>query len=190
MKYILTPIILTYDDFNRDNDYLIVRHDSNESIDLIGNAIAHSKNIQNFEFQSLALSEAIQGSPVGKKYLRLAEPFLIGEFASNLTDELNRQVYILPSLDKLPSVTLLDYVLGLEYCVKFSGCCIGIDIAVSPEQAGKKLRQKRELERVYSSLHLDRIVILCLKTGFDSLALEHQLEKVVKCDNLIQIIDF
>jgi hypothetical protein len=155
----------------------------------IATAIEQSKNIQVCDFESSVLVEAIQGSPVGRKYLRLAEPFLICEFAADSIDELGRKVYTLPSLNTLPSITLLDYVLGLKHYIELSGCYIGIDVAFSLEQSGKKLRQKRELESVYSTLKFDRIVILCLTTDFIPQTLEFQLKTVVKSNELIQIIN-
>ena len=186
MEYTLTPVILTYDNFEPDEDSLTDGYESEHSI---ATAIAQSKNIQTYDFESSVLVEAIHSSPVGRKYLRLAEPFLICEFAADSIDELGRKVYTLPSLDTLPSVTLLDYVLGLKYYIKFSGCCIGVDVALSLDQAGKKLRQKRELERLYSTLKFDRIVILRLATEFNAQTLESQLKTVVKSNDLIQIVD-
>ena len=141
----------------------------------IATAIEQSKNIQVCDFESSVLVEAIQGSPVGRKYLRLAEPFLICEFAADSIDELGRKVY--------------TYVLGLKHYIELSGCYIGIDVAFSLEQSGKKLRQKRELESVYSTLKFDRIVILCLTTDFIPQTLEFQLKTVVKSNELIQIIN-
>jgi hypothetical protein len=177
---------LTYDISERNEDAAINGYSSEYSI---GTAIEQSRNIQTFNFESSALVQVIQGSPVGRKYLRLAEPFLIREFATDLIDELGRKVYTLPSLDTLPSVSILDYVLGLDHCLNFSGCCIGIDIALSLEQAGKKLRQKRELELVYSALNFDRIVVVRSTTEFSSQNLESQLKAVVKSNDLIQIVD-
>ena len=186
MEHTLTPIILTYDNFERNEDSLTDEYESKHSI---ATAIEQSKNIQTYDFESSVLVEAIHSSPVGRKYLRLAEPFLIGEFATDSIDELGRKVYTLPSLDTLPSVTLLDYVLGLKYYIKFSGCCIGIDVAISLVQSGKKLRQKRELESVYSTLKFDRIVIFRTSTEFNVQTLESQLKTVVKSNNFIQIMD-
>jgi hypothetical protein len=177
---------LTYDNFERDEDSFTGGYDPEQSI---ATAIEQSKNVQTCDLESSVLVEAIQGSPVGRKYLRLAEPFLICEFAADSIDKLGRKVYTLPSLDTLPSVTLLDYVLGLKYSVTLSACQIGIDVAFSLEQSGKKLRQKRELESVYSILKFDRIVILCLTTDFTPQTLESQLKTVVKFNNLIQIIN-
>lgn len=176
---------MTYDIFERNEDASINEYSFEYSI---GTAIARNKNIQTFDFESLALVQVIQSSPVGRKYLRLAEPFLIREFATDSIDELGRKVYTLPSLDTLPSVSILDYVLGLDYCVNFSGCCIGIDAALSLEQAGKKLRQKRELELVYSVLNFDRIVVVRSTTEFSSQTLESQLKTVVESSDLVYII--
>lgn len=177
---------MTYDNFERDEDFLT---DGCDPRFLITTAIEQSKNIQicNLKFETLAT--IIQSDPAGRKYLRLAEPFLIRDFATNAIDELGRTVYTLPDLATLPVVSIVDYVLGLKYYVEFSDCCIGIDVAINYESAGKKLRQQRELKSVYSRSIFDKIAILIVDKEWDSQILESQLKTVVESKEIIQIID-
>ena len=149
---------------------------------LLAAAIHQSKRIHAWDINSQALAEAISGDPAGRKHLKIAEPFLVKEFAEISIDELGRKSFTLPVLKDLPAVTILDRVLGLDYCVEFFGYRIGIDVTVNPNTEVRKLRKKRELASVYSHLGFDKIIILVVNETFDFQVLEAKLKLVNKSD--------
>lgn len=145
-------------------------------------AIHQSKRIYAWDIEPQFLADVISNDPAGKKHLKIAEPFLVQEFAEISIDELGRKSFTLPLLHELPAVTILDRVLGLDYCVEFFGYRIGIDVTVNPSTEVKKLRKKRELASVYSRLGFDKIVILVVNNTFDSQVLEAKLKLINKSD--------
>jgi hypothetical protein len=164
--------------FDQDRDYI----NGYAAECLLAGAIQQSKKIHTWDIESQVLAEAISRDPAGRKHLNIAEPFLVKEFAEISIDEIGRKSFTLPALIDLPAVTILDRVLGLDYCVKFFGYQIGIDVTVDPNTEVKKLRKKRELASVYSHLGFDKIVILIVNNTFDSQVLEAKLKLVNKYD--------
>ena len=165
-------------DFDRDDDQI----NGYAAECLLASAVQVSKKIHTWNIEPLVLAKAILADPAGKKHLKIAEPFLVREFAEISIDELGRKSFTLPILSDLPAVTSLDRVLGLDYCIEFFGYRIGIDVTVNPNAEAKKLRKKRELASVYSSLGFDKIVILVVNNTFDSQLLEAKLKLVNKSD--------
>lgn len=149
---------------------------------LLATAIHQSKRIHTWDIEPKVLAEAIFNDPAGKKHLKIAEPFLVREFAEISIDELGRKSFTLPLLHDLPAVTILDRVLGLDYCIEFFGYRIGIDVTVNPLMEVKKLRKKRELASVYSHLGFEKIMILVVNNTFDSQLLEAKLKLINKSD--------
>jgi hypothetical protein len=172
---------LAHDNFEREDDNELEGYAPEY---WLANAIQHSNMIHLLNLAAEDLAKAIESDPAGRKHLRIAEPFLATEFDKGATDERGRKFLILPSIVELPTVTTLDYILGLNDCVEFLGCRIGIGITTkeSLSSIGKKLRKKRELANVYSKLGFDKIVILVATSTFDPKVLESELKTVKNSD--------
>ena len=135
------------------------------------------------------IRDSIVETVIGKDILqiaRVAKPALFRQTFKILMSYPAQDISYTKLLGQLQDKGNTDLI---KHYIELSGCYIGIDVAFSLEQSGKKLRQKRELESVYSTLKFDRIVILCLTTDFIPQTLEFQLKTVVKSNELIQIIN-
>jgi hypothetical protein len=143
-------------------------------------AIQLSKKIHTVEFDGKVLADAIESDPIGVKHLDIADPFLFKEFGRQSTNDYGQKVFVLPSLDVLPTFAILDYVLGIDSCVNYLGYQIGIDVTVNPRSVDKKLRKKRELMNVYSVLKFDKVVIVEIENKFDAQQLESTLKPIIK----------
>jgi hypothetical protein len=165
--------------FDRDDDEKINGYAAECMLD---NAIQRSKKIHAYDFDSEVLASAIESDPAGLKHFEIAKPFLSAEFAVISVDERGRKLPVLPTLNVLPAIAVIDYALGLDCCLEVFGYRIGIDVTVNPNSITKKLRKKRELTNVYKKLRFDKIVILVVENTFDSQVLESSI-KTVKNSN-------
>jgi hypothetical protein len=166
---------MSYCDFGKDRDRL----NGYAAECCLATAVNRSKKISPVNFSGSEIANTIRADAGGLKHLKLALPFLLDEFAESTIDNNGRMAFVLPDLAELPTVTVIDYVLGLDCCIDFFGYRIGIDITVNPSAIAKKLRKKSELKNVYTRLNFDRMVILLVNDSFDAHALESKL-KVIK----------
>jgi hypothetical protein len=175
--------LMTYDRFDHNDDEQINGYAAEC---LFANAVQKSKKIHTYDFNSQVLASAIESDSAGRKHLRIAEPFLVKEFAEISVDEIGRKSFALPLLKDLPAVTILDRILGLDFCIEFFGYRIGVDVTVNADAEGNKFRKKRELANVYTKLGFDRIVILIIDKTFNSQELESKL-KIIKNSDVFSI---
>ncbi len=165
---------MTYDidrDDDRINGYAAER--------MLATAVRESKKIHAYNFQSEVLVNAIEGDLAGRKHFQLSQFALAKEFPETFIDERGRSGLFFPKLSDLPTVAIIDNVLGLDCCVEYFGYRIGIDVTVNPNSTVKKQRKKLELTNVYKILQFDKIVILVIDNSFESKVLEAKL-KIVK----------
>jgi hypothetical protein len=163
-------------DFDRDDDCI----NGYAAERLLFSAIQLSKKIHTVEFDGKVLADAIESDPAGIKHLKIAAPFLFAEFGQEYTNQDGQRISTLPSLNLLPTSTVMDYVLGIDSCVNYLGFQIGIDVTVNLQSVDNKLRKKRELRNIYSVLQFDRVIIIEVGNKFNSQQLESTLKPIIK----------
>jgi hypothetical protein len=174
---------MTYSDYDSDSEYRINGYAAEM---MLHKAILDSKKTHLVNLDGSVLADAIEGDWAGLKYLRLAEPQLISEFGSfNRID--GRSFYAVPELKDLPQVTILDYVLGVDYLVNYAGHIIGVDATVNASAVVSKLRKKRELGRVFAALGVDKTLVLVVTKEFDTKNLHDVFREVIRSSDLHQI---
>jgi hypothetical protein len=163
-------------DFDRDDQHI----NGYSAERLLLSAVQFSRKIHSVEFDGKVLADAIESDPAGVKHLKTAAPLLFAEFGQEYTNQDGQRVLTLPSLNLLPTSTVMDYVPGIDSCVNYLGCRIGIDVTVNSQSVDKKLCKKRELKNICSVLKFDRVIIIEVANKFDSQQLESILKPIIK----------
>ncbi len=149
-------------------------------------AILDSKKTNFIDLDGSFLADAIESDWAGLKHLKSAEINLIEEFG--VFEQIGGRSFLtIPDLKDLPQVTILDYVLGVDYLINYAGYIVAIDVTVNVNSVAKKLRKKRELTRVFMTLGVDKTLILVANESFDVEDLHDVLKEVVRSTGYHQV---
>jgi hypothetical protein len=174
---------MTYSDYDSDSENRINGYAAEMNLH---RAILDSRKTNFVDLSGSFLAEAIESDWAGLKHLKSAEIKLIEEFG--VFKQINGKAFLTaPDLKDLPQVTVLDYVLGVDYLVNYAGHIIAIDATVNASSVAKKLRKKRELTRVFAALQVDKTLILVVSDNFDTENLHDVLREVIRSDGYHQV---
>jgi hypothetical protein len=174
---------MTYSDYDSDSENRLNGYAAEMNLH---RAILDSRKTHFVDLDGSFLADVIESDWAGLKHLKSAEINLIEEFGMFKQID-GKDFFTAPDLKDLPQVTVLDYVLGVDYLVNYAGHIVAIDATVNASSVAKKLRKKRELTRVFTTLGVDKTLILVVTESFDAENLHDVLREVVKSSGYHQV---